>query len=80
MKKDVLTIREAVARAKEEGIAISEYAMRSMVKEERFPVRMVGRKILVYYPIFLAYITCRDVEYPAGEGSGGPACRIRKVG
>lgn len=53
----VLTIREAVARAASEGIQISEYALRRWIKSGEVPARQAGNKTLVYYPILLDYLT-----------------------
>lgn len=47
---NVLTIREAVQRAKADGIPVSEYALRQWVKSGAVPVRKIGQKVLLYYP------------------------------
>lgn len=54
----VMTIREVVTRAKDDGINISEYSLRRWIKAGDVPARKAGRKILVYYPNVVAYITC----------------------
>lgn len=57
---DVLTIREAVRRADAEQLPVSEYALRRLVRSGQIPVRMVGRKALLYYPQLVRYLQCLD--------------------
>ena len=57
---DVLTIRETVARAKAEGLPISEYTLRSWIKSGYIPVVHAGVKQLVYFPNLVRFITCAD--------------------
>lgn len=64
---DVLTIREAAARAKAEGLPVSEYTLRVWVKARVIPVRRAGTKQLIYYPNLERYLRCED------GGDIGPA-------
>lgn len=64
---DVLTIREAAARAKAEGLPVSEYTLRVWVKSRVIPVRRAGTKQLIYYPNLERYLRCED------GGDIGPA-------
>ena len=57
---DVLTIREAVQRAKAEGMPCSEYAIRQWVKSGAIPTRKVGQKALLFYPNLVRYLQCED--------------------
>ena len=57
---DVLTIREAVARAKAEGIPVSESAWRRWIKSGAVPVRKAGNKQLLYFPNLEKYLRCED--------------------
>lgn len=57
---DVVTIREAVTRAKGDGIPVSEYALRMWVKQGAIPARKAGRKILLFYPNLVNYVCCND--------------------
>ena len=57
---DVMTIREAVARAKEEGLPVSEYTLRTWVKCGFIPIRRAGCKQLIYYPNLVRYLQCED--------------------
>lgn len=56
----VMTIREAVQRTKNDGIPISEYTLRRWIKSGAIPVRMVGQKVLLYYPNLVRYLQCED--------------------
>lgn len=60
MMADVLTVREAVSRSKEEGMPVSEYTLRRIIKNGLVPVRQVGQKTLLYYPNLVRYLTCAD--------------------
>lgn len=57
---DVVTIREAVQRSKAEGMPVSEYTLRRIIKAGEIPVRKVGAKVLIYYPNLVRYVTCED--------------------
>lgn len=57
---DVLTIREAVQRAKGDGMPISEYTLRKWVRTGAVPVRKVGQKALLFYPNLVKYLQCED--------------------
>ena len=57
---DVVTIREAVQRAKRDGLPISEHALRCWVKTGAIPARKVGQKALIFYPNLVRYLQCED--------------------
>lgn len=57
---DVVTIREAVARARSDGLPVSEYTLRRWVRTGAIPVRLAGSKQLLYYPQLVRFITCED--------------------
>lgn len=57
---DVLTIREAVQRAKNDGMPISEYTLRHWVRTGAIPTRKVGAKVLLFYPNLVRYLQCED--------------------
>lgn len=57
---DMLTIRQAVERAKQEGIPVSEYTLRRWVKSGAVPVRVAGQKQLLYFPNLVRYLQCAD--------------------
>ena len=57
---DMLTIRQAVDRARQEGIPVSEYTLRRWVRSGAVPVRVAGSKQLLYYPNLVRYLQCFD--------------------
>lgn len=57
---DVVTIREAVQRAKSDGIPIIEYTLRRWVRIGAIPARKAGQKVLLFYPNLVRYMQCED--------------------
>lgn len=57
---NVLTVREAVKRARSEGLPISEYTLRQWVRSGAIPTRRVGQKALLYYPNLVKFLRCED--------------------
>ena len=61
---DVLTIRAAVTRAKEDGLPVSEYTLRGWIKTGRVPVVYAGTRALVYYPNIVKYLQTGELIQP----------------
>ena len=57
---DVLTIREAVQRAKADSLPVTEYTLRHWIKTGSIPYRSVGKKVLIFYPNLVRYLQCTD--------------------
>ena len=57
---DMLTVRGTVQRSKAEGIPISEYALRTWIKQGLIPVRYAGSKVLIFWPNVRNFITCAN--------------------
>lgn len=57
---DVVTVREAVQRAKNDGIPVSEYTLRHWVRTGAIPARKAGTKLLLFYPNLVSYLRCED--------------------
>lgn len=57
---NVVTVREAVQRAKKDGFPISEYTLRQWIRTGAIPVRNAGVKILIFYPNLVRYLQCED--------------------
>ena len=55
-----MTVREAVQRAKSEGLPVSEYSLRQWIKAGKLPVRTVGQKMLIFYPNLGRFLRCED--------------------
>lgn len=57
---DVLTIPQSIERARADGLPVTEYALRAWVKSGAVPVRMIGRKALIFYPKLREFLTCAE--------------------
>lgn len=57
---DVVTVKEAVQRARSEGMPVSEFSLRRWIKTGAVPVRKAGNKLLLYYPRLVEFLTCAD--------------------
>ena len=57
---NVVTIREAVQRAKADGLPVTEFSLRRWIKTGAIPVRKVGQKALLFYPHLVSYLQCED--------------------
>lgn len=57
---NVVTIREAVQRAKSEGLPVSEYTLRMWIRTGAIPTRKVGQKALLFYPNLVRHLQCED--------------------
>ena len=68
---NVVTIRDAVQRAKADGLPVSEYSLRAWIRNGAIPVRKVGSKCLLFYPHLERYLKCEDGcdNIPATVGS-----------
>jgi len=60
MMPNVVTVREAVQRAKADGLPVSEYTLRRWIKTGAIPVRNVGSKSLLFYPNLVRFLRCED--------------------
>lgn len=57
---NVVTVREAVKRAKQDGFPVSEYTLRQWIRTGAIPVRKAGTKMLLFYPNLVRYLQCED--------------------
>ena len=57
---NVMTIREAVQRAKADGLPVTEFSLRRWIKTGAIPVRSVGSKALLFYPNLVRFLQCDD--------------------
>ena len=57
---NVVTVREAVRRAKADGLPVTEYTLRRWIKTGAIPVRSVGAKALLFYPNLVRFLRCED--------------------
>lgn len=68
---DVVTINEAVKRARSEGLPVSEYSLRMWVRTGAVPIRKAGSRMLLYYPNLVRFLRCED------GGDNAPATVIQ---
>ena len=76
---NVLTIRAAVARAKEDGLPVSEYTLRSWIKAGRVPVVYAGTRALVYYPNIVKYLQTGDPIQPSPVAADSKLHYVRRA-
>lgn len=53
---DVLTINEALKRARAENIPLPETALRRWVKNGQIPAVYAGRKAMIYWPNLMNFL------------------------
>lgn len=58
--RQMVTIRQALPMLKADGIPLSEYTLRMLIKRGAIPVRYAGNKALLYYPNIVNYIQCAN--------------------
>lgn len=72
----ICTVREAVERAKQDGLPVSEHALRMWIRAGVIPVRKAGTKILLYYPNLVKYLQCEDGgDFKPATAAGLPGIR-----
>ena len=76
---NILTIREAVQRAKADGMPVSEYTLRQWIRAGAIPVRKVGQKVLLFYPNLIRYLQCEDSK-PAPVAAAPGIYRVDMLG
>ena len=72
---NMLTIRQAAERLKAEGLPVSEYWLRILVKRGEIPVRYAGAKALIYFPHIVRYLQCVDGSDNAPGTVAAPGVR-----
>lgn len=74
----LLTIKETVARSRAEGLPISEYTLRRLLRKKEIPYRQVGGKFLIFWPNVEQYLTCSGGEDPDPDDRPGMS-GIRRI-
>ena len=72
---EVLKIKEAVTRAKINGMPVSEYTVRRAIQLGQLPCRIVGRTYLITWTNFVNWITCADNAGSTAASKQGPDIR-----
>lgn len=77
MASDINTVPKLAQRAKAEGLPISEYTIRRLIKQGLIPARYIGPKPIASYSALVRYFSCADGcdNTPATVGTTG----IRRV-
>lgn len=73
-ESDINTVPKLAQRAKAEGLPISEYTIRRLIKTGAIPARYIGLKQLASYSAIVRYFMCEDGQdntpAPVVTGSG----------
>lgn len=57
---DICSVPQLARRAKEEGLPVTAYTIRRLIREGKIPARFVGPKPLVSYAAVVRYFSCED--------------------
>lgn len=78
VQPDITTVPKLAQRVKEEGLPISAYTIRRLIKTGAIPARYIGPKPLVSYTALIRYISCADGSDNTPECA--TASGIRRIG
>lgn len=59
-QSDINTVPKLAQRAKTEGLPISEYTIRRLIKTGAIPARYIGPKPVASYAALVRYFSCED--------------------
>lgn len=59
-QSDINTIPKLARRAKADGLPISEYTIRRLIKTGEIPARFIGPKAVASYSALVRYLSCAD--------------------
>ena len=59
-QSDINTVPKLAQRAKAEGLPISEYTIRRLIKTGAIPARYIGPKPVASYAALVRYFSCED--------------------
>jgi len=59
-QSDINTTPKNVQRARAEGIPVTEYYVRMLIRQGKIPVRYVGPKVLFSYSALIRYLSCEE--------------------
>ncbi len=71
-ESDINTIPKLAQRAKADGLPISEYTIRRLIRQGALPARYIGPKAVASYSALVRYFSCADGcdNTPATAGTG----------
>lgn len=59
-ESDINTVPKLAQRAKADGLPVSEYTIRRLIKKGALPARYIGPKPLASYSALVRYFSCVD--------------------
>ncbi len=59
-ESDINTIPKLAQRAKADGLPISEYTIRRLIRQGTIPARYIGPKAVASYSALVRYFSCED--------------------
>lgn len=78
---DINTVPKLAKRAKADGLPISEYTVRRLIKTGALPARYIGPKPVASYSALVRYFSCEDgCDNPPATAISGPGIRRIDVG
>lgn len=66
----LLNIQETIARSRSEGLPVSEYTLRRLIRGNKIPYRRIGRTYMIYWPNLVEYLTGSDIATQEEATSG----------
>ena len=71
-ESDINTIPKLAQRAKAEGLPVSEYTIRRLIRQGILPARYIGVKAVASYSALVRYFSCADGcdNTPAAAATG----------
>lgn len=57
---DIGTVPQHAMRAKKDGLPVSAYTIRRLIKQGIIPVRYIGAKPVFSYAALMRYLSCED--------------------
>ena len=80
-ESDINTIPKLAQRAKADGLPISEYTIRRMIRQGTLPARYIGPKAVASYSALVRYFSCADgADNAPAATATGPGIRRIDVG
>lgn len=67
MSLDIVNMKEAVQRAANCGIHLTEYTLRRAIRSGQLPCRIVGRTYLIAWDNLVRWLNCEDMEPDSAE-------------
>ena len=60
MNLEILNMKQAVQKAEENGVHLSEYTLRRAIRSGQLPCRIVGRTYLISWDNLVRWLNCED--------------------